>query len=93
MKSTLISSIEFGLKQVAKRNLNQAQYDHFVLNITRMKLVHVGSGDQTVYDLITDHATAIADWATGNRFSHLSDAVENEKEKAITSIKNKLGWD
>lgn len=90
MSHTLASAIELGLRQIAKSQMHPDKYKELQTTIRKTKLIHVGSGQQTLHDLIIEQATSIADWATNNRFSEACEEVEEKKRKAIENLKDYL---
>jgi hypothetical protein len=92
MHNDLAYAIEVAIKQIAKRNMAEREYEEFVHNIRLTKMIRVGSDHKTVHDVIVAHAISIADWATNNGFTKTSDQVEEKKKKAIHNIKTHLGW-
>lgn len=92
MHNTLASAIEFGIKQIAKRNLAEEEYQVLVLNIRKSKMIRVGNEHKTLHDVIVEQAIDIANWATNNGYSEISDEVEKKKKKAIDNIKAIFDW-
>lgn len=92
MSHNIFSSIEFAIRQIAKRNMAAHEYEDFVANIRRTKLMRTGDRHLTLHDHMLEEANAIANWATGYSFQDLEDRIEEKKQQAIHNIKHAFGW-
>jgi predicted HAD superfamily hydrolase len=71
--------------------MHPEEYERFVNNIRRTKIIHVGN--KTLHDVMQDQAIGIANWATSNKYDEASRHVEEKKQHAIHYIKTSvLKW-
>lgn len=92
MSQNIFIATEAAVRQIARRNMADQEYQAFIANIRRTKIVRVGLDHITLHDYMVQHATDIANWATGYRFQDMEDKIEEKRLQAIHNIRMMFGW-
>lgn len=92
MSHNILSAIEAMVRQIAKRNMKEHEYQEFITGIRKTKIIRVGPDHITLHEYMLRHANDIADWATGYRLHDLEDKIEEKKHQAVHNIKSIFGW-
>lgn len=92
MSHDIFAALEYALRRLARSKLTDHEFQEFVTNMRRTKVIRVGPEHLTLHEYMVRHAEDIANWATGYRFQDFEDKLEEKKQHVIHKITSALGW-